>query len=219
MNAPFLRQEIEPLIASGDHKTAARLLTELWTQEKSFSSASFLISYYEQLRPELSLLSCRLAILRSFTVEPMVPLLRAAGFNAGIDLTVRLSEFNAHAHEILNPASALYDFAPDVVILAVQTRDAAPDLWRDFPALTSEQIQAAIDRVTGEFRNWVHVFREHSQAHLIIHNFEQPIAVSQGVLDNQLRINQSSAIRNINEGIHGITSQQPGVNILYYDGQ
>src|SRR5207253_10764141 len=94
-------------------------------------AASFLCSRYEQLRPTLNLPPYRLAILRSFTVEPMVPLLRAAAFSAGIDLTVRLSEFNAHAQEILNPASALYDFAPDVVILAVQTRDAAPDLWHD----------------------------------------------------------------------------------------
>src|SRR5438445_7449362 len=181
----------------GEAIPASQLLSELWTKDNTVSTASFIVSRYEQLRPKLNLLPYRLAILRSFTVEPMVPLLRAAAFNAGIDLTVRLSEFNAHAQEILNPASALYDFAPDVVILAVQTRDAAPDLWRDFPALTSEQIQAAIDRVTGECRNWVHVFREQRQAHLIIHNFEQPIAVSQGVLDNQLQINQSSAIRQL----------------------
>src|SRR5437899_10352573 len=118
----------------------------------------------------------------------MVPLLRAAAFRVGSDLTVRLSEFNAHAQEILDSASALYDFAPDVVILAVQTRDAAPDLWRDFPGLSSEQIQAAIDRVTGEFRNWVHAFRRHSQAHLIIHDLEQPIAVCHCVLDPPLQL-------------------------------
>ncbi len=200
MNTSELRQEIDRWIAADDVAGATRSLAELWAKDNSSPAASFLCSRYEQLRPTLNLPPYRLAILRSFTVEPMVPLLRAAAFSAGIDLTVRLSEFNTHAQEILDPASALYDFAPDAVILAVQTRDAAPDLWRDFPALTSEQIQAAIDRVTGEFRNWVHVFREHSQAHLIIHNFEQPIAVSQGVLDNQLQINQSSAIRQLMRG-------------------
>ena len=78
--------------------------------EKSLTSASFLVSYYEQLRPKLNLLSCRLAVLRSFTVEPMVPLLRAAAFNAGIDLALHLSDFNAHAQEILDSQSALYAF-------------------------------------------------------------------------------------------------------------
>lgn len=218
MNTSELRQEIDRSIAADDVAGATRSLAELWAKDYSSPAASFLCSRYEQLRPNLNLLPYRLAILRSFTVEPIVPLLRAAAFNAGIDLTIRLSEFNAHAQEILDPASALYDFAPDVMILAVQTRDAAPDLWRDFPGLSPEQIQAAIDRVTEEVRNWIHIFRQHSQAHLVIHNFEQPIAVSQGVLDSQLDVSQSPAIRQINEGFRRLASQHPGVYILDYDG-
>ena len=50
----------------------------------------------------VSLTPCRLAILRSFTVEPVVPLLRAAAFLGGIDLTVKTGEFNAYAQEILD---------------------------------------------------------------------------------------------------------------------
>jgi FkbH-like protein len=218
VNTSELRQEIDRSIAADDVAGATRSLAELWAKDYSSPAASFLCSRYEQLRPNLNLLPYRLAILRSFTVEPIVPLLRAAAFNAGIDLTIRLSEFNAHAQEILDPASALYDFAPDVMILAVQTRDAAPDLWRDFPGLSPEQIQAAIDRVTEEVRNWIHIFRQHSQAHLVIHNFEQPIAVSQGVLDSQLDVSQSPAIRQINEGFRRLASQHPGVYILDYDG-
>jgi FkbH-like protein len=218
MNGPFLRQEIEPLIASGDHKTAARLLTELWTQEKSFSSASFLISYYEQLRPELSLLSCRLAILRSFTVEPMVPLLRAAAFSAGIDLALHLSDFNAYAQEILDPQSALYAFSSDAVILALQTRDVAPDLWHDFSALTADQVQAAIARVTAEFRNWVRSLRNHSEAHLVIHNLEQPTIPNRGVLDGRSADGQNAAIQQINRQVQEIACGYPGVYVLDYNG-
>ena len=217
MNAPFLRQEIEPLIASGDHQTAARLLTELWTQEKSFSSASFLISYYEQLRPKLSLLPCRLAILRSFTVEPMVPLLRAAAFNAGIDLALHLSDFNAYAQEILDPQSALYAFSSDAVILALQTRDVAPDLWHDFSALTADQVQAAIARVTAEFRNWVRTLRNHSEAHLVIHNLEQPTIPNRGVLDARSADGQNAAIQQINRQVQEIASGHAGVYVLDYD--
>jgi len=218
MNGPFLRQEIEPLIASGDHKTAARLLTELWTQEKSFSSASFLISYYEQLRPELSLLSCRLAILRSFTVEPMVPLLRAAAFSAGIDLALHLSDFNAYAQEILDPQSPLYAFSSDAVILALQTRDVAPDLWHDFSALTADQVQAAITRVTAEFRNCVRAFRNHSEAHLVIHNLEQPTIPNRGVLDGRSADGQNAAIQQINRQVQEIASGYAGVYVLDYNG-
>ncbi len=96
MNTSELRQEIDRLIAADD-AGATRSLAELWAKDNSSPAASFLCSRYEQLRPKLNLLPYRLAILRSFTVEPLVPLLRAAAFSAGIDLTVRLSEFKTHA--------------------------------------------------------------------------------------------------------------------------
>ena len=97
MNTSELRQEIDRLIVADDVAGATRSLAELWAKDNSSPAASFLCSRYEQLRPTLNLPPYRLAILRSFTVEPMVPLLRAAAFSAGIDLTVRLSEFKTHA--------------------------------------------------------------------------------------------------------------------------
>jgi FkbH-like protein len=217
VNTSDLRQEIDRQIAAGDARGALRSLTELWLRDRSASTASFTCSRYEQLRPKLDLLPYRLAILRSFTVEPMVPLLRAAAFSAGIDLTVHLSEFNAHAQEILDPASALYSSEPDAVLLAVQARDIAPDLWHDGSALSPEQIQAATTRITGEFRGWVRSFRQHSDAHLIIHNLEQPEFASRGIFDSQIEENQSAAIRRINEALRIAAAQQTGVYILDYD--
>jgi len=73
-----LRSEIDHLIADGDSAPASLLLRELWTRDSSSSAASFVVSRYEQLRPQLNLLPYRLVMLRSFTVEPMVPLLRAS---------------------------------------------------------------------------------------------------------------------------------------------
>jgi FkbH-like protein len=218
VTAPSLRQEIDRLIASGQGETASRSLAALWGAEKSLSNASFLISRYEQLRPKLNLLPFRLAILRSFTVEPMAPLLRAGAFNAGIDLALRLSDFNAHAQEILDPHSALYSFSPDAVILALQTRDVAPDLWRDFSVLTADQVQAAIARVAAEFRNWVQIFRRQSHAHLVTHNLEQPTIPNRGLLDGQSVDGQTAAIQQINRLIQTVAAEQTGVYVLDYDG-
>jgi len=217
VNASDLRQEIDRLIASGDVEAALRSLAELWSQEKSSSTASFLVSRYEQLRPKLNLLSYRLAILRSFTVEPLVPFLRVAAFNMGIDLALHLSDFNAHAQEILDPHSTLYSFSPDAVILALQTRDVAPDLWRDFSALRADQVQAAIARVAAEFRNWVQALRKKSQAHVVIHNLENPAITSRGVLDSQSGDGQTAAIQQINQLIQTIAAGHAGVYVLDYD--
>ncbi len=217
MNSTEARQEIDRLIAAHDAPAAARALADLWAHEANPSAAGFVVPRFEQLRPALKLQPYRLAILRSFTVEPMVPLLRAAAFCAGLDLVVHVSDFNAHVQAIMDAGSPLYGFAGDAVILAVQTRDVAPELWNDFTGLTADQVQSAVTRVSGEFRNWIRVFRNKSQAHLIVHNLEAPDTPSGGLLDGQSANGQSVAIAEINRNLQQAASENTGVHILDYD--
>jgi len=212
-----LRQEIERLIPSGESAAASRVLAELWAQDSSASSASFVVARFEQLREKLNLRPYRLAILRSYTVEPMIPLLRAAAFIAGIDLTVQLSEFNAYVQEIVDPESLLYKFNPDAVILATQTRDLAPELWRDYSRMSAEQVQSSSSQITKDFRSWVRRFRTHTQAHLILHNFEQPGIPNRGLLDDQSNDSQRSAIEQINRELSSLAAETVGVYVLDYD--
>ena len=213
-----LRQEIDRLIAEDKTAAAGSLLAELWTKESTASTAAFVVSRYEQLRGKVGFVAYRLAILRSYTVEPLVPLLRAAAFSAGLDLAVHLSDFNAHVQEILDPSSALYRFTPDVVILALQTRDVAPELWRDFPDLDVAGTQAVVDRVVADIRGWIRNFRSRSNAHLIVHNLEQPPNPSQGILDNQVERSQVAAVQSINRALRAVAAQNPSVYVLDYDG-
>jgi FkbH-like protein len=217
VNNSEARQEIDRLIAAGDLTTAARALADLWVHEASPSAASFVVQRFEALRQNLKLQPYRLAILRSFTVEPMVPLFRAAAFCAGIDLTIYVSDFNAYVQDMVDSGSTLYAFAPDAALLAVQTRDVVPEFWDDFGSLKEEQIHAIVKRVSSEFRDWVRAFRKHSPAHLILHNLEQPMNPSRGLLDAQQRDGQTTAIADINTAIRNLASEQVGIYVLDYD--
>ena len=217
MNNSEARQEIDHLIAAGDLTSAARALADLWVHEASPSAASFVVQRFEALRKNLKLQPYRLAILRSFTVEPMVPLFRAAAFCAGIDLTIYVSDFNAYVQAMVDSGSTLYAFAPDTAFLAVQTRDVVPEFWDDFGSVKEEQIHAIAQRVSSEFRDWVRAFRKHSPAHLILHNLEQPMNPSWGLLDAQQRDGQTAAIADINTAIRNLASEQVGIYVLDYD--
>src|SRR4051794_15879285 len=89
-----LRGQIDGAIGSGEWQQAARGLRTLWESDAGAPVAGFVVSRFEKLRGHLELTPHRCAILRSFTVEPMVPLLRAAAFVSGIDLTIHLGDFN-----------------------------------------------------------------------------------------------------------------------------
>src|SRR5919201_2089695 len=135
---PPARTEIDGLIAEGRSHAASRRLAEFWANDRSPASAAFVVSRFERLRGSIDFLPYRVAIVRSFTVEPVVALLRAEAFTFGIDLTVHVGDFGAYAQEILDGGSSLYRFGPDAMIFAVVTRDIAPDLSRDYADLTPE---------------------------------------------------------------------------------
>jgi FkbH-like protein len=210
------REEIDSLIASDDAAGASLRLAELWQRERGPAVASFLASRYEKLRGARHFTKHRVAMLRSFTLEPTIALLRAAAFVSGIDLSVHLGDFNAYPQEFLDGASSLYRFAPDTVILAVQTRDIAPELWNGYADLSPAAVSASIARVIGSFRSWVKAFRQRSPANLIFHALAPPPIPSLGVLDAQSETSQLAAIGQINDGLRAICREHRGVYLLDY---
>jgi FkbH-like protein len=199
MDQPDQRIIIDTLIESGDVSAAARALSTAWDRQPSAAFAGFVAARFDKLRPQLPLLPYRVAILRSFTVEPVLPILKASAYARGIALDLHTGEFNAYAQELLDPESALYRFQPDAVILAVQTRDIGE------PA-------SALSRFSG----WISAFRRHSQAALIVHNLDVPPPAG-GILDAQQEAGESESIRAINRGLTALAREHRGVYILDYD--
>lgn len=212
-----LRAEVDNLIAEGAFDLASRRMAELWRRDPGAGTASFVTSRLDELRDNFALAKFRLAILRSFTVEPIVPLLRAEAFAYGIDLAVHVGDFNAYVQDILDSQSSLYRFAPNAVVLAVRTDQAAPELWRDFADLSPEAAQQAAERVVRGYEQWIATLRKHSPAALIVHSLEGPASPSLGVLDDQSEAGQSELIRHINRELRRIAGAFHGVYILDYD--
>lgn len=212
-----LRHEIDRAIASGSTRSAASLIDELWRRQPNLASAAFLVSRIDQLREQLNCTTFRVAILRSFTLEPAVSLLRAAAFRYRLDLQVNVGGFNAYMPEILDADSFLYRSNPHAAILAVSTADIAPELWQDYSALTPTSVQEIIRRVCRDLEQAVVSFRRHSQAALVVHTLEIPARAAFGILDSQLEVSQSEAIQIINQELRRIARRQHGVYILDYD--
>ena len=211
------RDEIDRLIGDGRQAQAYTLLGALWRGNPGPANAGFIVSRWEKMRPIGVTVDAGIAITRSFTIEPAISVLRAAAVVNGIDLTVELGGFNTYAQEILDPGSALYRLSPDIVILAIQTRDIAPDLWNDFTDLSVEQCKAAIDRVSTDYRQWIEAFRRNSKATLIVHGLELPSWPSWGTLDGRLPNSQAIGIRHINDSLRQFATEQSGVYVLDYD--
>lgn len=191
-------------------------LEELFRLQPAGSTASFVLSHAAALQKLTPMTPMRVAVLRSFTVEPLVSPLRAAALLAGIEAEVKLGEFNSYAQEVLDPASWLYRYEPGVAILAVQTRDLAPELWDAVP-LDAGALEAIETRVLETFESILRAFRSHSAASLLIHALELPVMAAHGLLDDQSEAGQSGAVRRINAGLRRLVAGYRGVYVLDYD--
>ena len=221
-NPANLRVEIDRHISDGDFDSAVRRLRELWRRDASAATASFMISHLDQLRGKISsssftLTRFKLAILRSFTVEPIVPLLRAEAFAYGIDLEVQVGDFGAYVQEILDGNSSLYAFEPDAVVLAVRTDAAAPELSVNFADLAPAAASQAADRAVHTYQQCIGAFRKNSQAALIVHLLERPRSPSLGILDSQSEDGQAGQIERINRELQRLAGENRGTYILDYD--
>lgn len=156
----------------------------------------------------------RVMVLRNFTIEPIEPLLRVAGYRAGLHIEVAYSGYEPGAHETFDTLGAE---GPDVVVLALRLEELAPSLTRDFlqtdPGATKGIADSAIDHVVTLARS----VRERTGASLLVHNFVAPLAPSAGLSDAQHPNGQLNLVRAMNIALAEEVQGIDGAHLLDVD--
>lgn len=213
-----VRQAIDAAIAGGDFVAARAMLATFDLLSIDAASASYIISRFERMKGHIPLRPFKLAILRSFTLEPIAPVLRAVGLLAGLDIDVRFGGFKTFSQELLDANSFLDAYVPDAVFLAVQARDIAPVLWERFTDLNEDQIEAEIRQVVGSYRDLISAYRARHSAPLVVHNLQLPPIPSNGAFDAQRSHGQVAALAKINRQLTQLRTEFNNVYLLDYDG-
>ncbi len=109
-------------IASPD--LAARTLRPLIVPTLDYSAADTFLRVFRKLKTALPAGPLRkIAILGSFTTSQLASLTELFLFAAGITAEIYQADFGVYRQEILDPASPLHSFRPDILFLAVNRRD------------------------------------------------------------------------------------------------
>ncbi|WP_434456108.1 HAD-IIIC family phosphatase [Stutzerimonas urumqiensis] len=112
----------------------------------------------------LGLTSLRVAVLSSHTVDHLLPAVRVAGLGRRLALSLYVAPYGLYRQALLSDDRALADFAPQVVVLALDARDAPLQLPLD---ASEAEVVAAIDGRVGELRQLWRRARERHAAQVI----------------------------------------------------
>jgi FkbH-like protein len=187
--------------------------------EPTYSAYTAVGNALESVAPEATdLPRLRVAILRNFTLDPMVPVIKGEIALAGFCPAIYLGDYDTIARDVLDPHSALYAFQPDLVIVAQWMEALAPALVTSFLSLSSQQVKAEIERVLTTVGEFVAALRRHTDAPILINNFPLLSYPTLGILDAQSESYQTHTILKLNLELLRRLRQTRDVYLVDYMG-
>lgn len=155
-------------------------------KEGTYGAYNAAASAVERLNAEESgLTPLKVAVLRNFTFEPLLPVIKGEMIKAGFYPEVYVGEYDTIVQDALNPQSPLYQFAPDVILVAQWLDSSAPSLTEKFLSLSADERDEEVQRVLNTTTDILTALRRNSSAPVLINNFPLPAWVTLGVLDAQ----------------------------------
>ncbi len=167
-------------------------------------------------RQRLGLKRIRIALLASFSIEFVCDALIAQGLVEGIDVDVYQAGFNQYRQEILDPASSLYAFAPDIAVVAIEGEHLLPMLYGAFLQETSETIAAAVERAGDELAGLVSAFSQQARGLLLMHLFDPPRYPSLGIVDGKSGLSQAEWIEELNTRLRNLARDVSSLHLVDY---
>lgn len=159
----------------------------------------------------------RVAVLRNFTVEPVDAYMSVKGAAAGIAVDVQISGYDTLVRDSLATESWLFDFQPDVVVIALSLENLAPNFFNRFLTLSASQASEATRQAASITRQIVSRIRERTTATIAIHNFALPRHPLEGLAETSSMTSLTNRIRSLNQELVALASSMGNVFIVDFE--
>ncbi len=177
-----LRSAVERAVSEGDYSHALHFAETLWLHAPILTTAGFLKTALAPVTEGAVFPRKRIDIFRSYTVEPLAPLIEAMGLLSRYVLEVRIGQYNAYIQDLI---SAPTD--SDAVVVALHTRTAAPALWQGG---SDAEMRQASRWLEDNLRTALEAYRGRSAAPVAIQLLDYPRGAA--LDDRKLRLDEAN---------------------------
>ncbi len=159
----------------------------------------------------------RVAVLRSYTAEPLEPILKLRLLLDGLNPTFWFGGYNQHAQEILDPNSALYAFAPQVVLLLLRIDEILPAFVDDFASLSPAEWEKQLTSLAGSLEGLLERLEESVRAPILVQNLMLAGRSFFGRFDAQQPDGQVYLLQQFNRALSAACSRRRGAFVWDFD--
>jgi FkbH-like protein len=206
-----LRRCIKDAISRQDAIATVRHGRELLETSGKPADVMFCASSFagiaDALKDQLQARKLKAYVVRSVTVEPILPFLTTEAVLSNYVLELQVGGYGSYVDEMLSPQSALAKFKPDLVFVLLDLEEMAgrlPDLCADgIGAGVEEEIEECLARMAQMLRN----FRTGNSARLLLQGLVVPGVTSLGdVGDANLPHSLTNAVQRLNQRLAALCS-------------
>jgi FkbH-like protein len=159
----------------------------------------------------------RVALLRSYTAEPIEPILRLRLLLEGFRPSFWIGGYNQYAQEILDERSRLYEFRPDLVVMMIRLEEVMPDFVEEFGSRPSSHWEDRVAQKVRELGGLVERIEAAFPAQVIVQSMTLSHGGYFGINDPQRPDGQSSLVQRCNQGLAAEFAKRKGVYLWDFD--
>lgn len=211
VQSPDLRNRIREAVTRGDAGAVLSLSRQLLAASEKTADVMFCAATFRQmgdaLCSQLGLKKLKTYVVRSVTLEPVLPFLTVAAVMDGYVLDVSMGGYGSYVDELLNPDGELGRSRPDLVLVVLDMEELAgrlPESCADgIGSGVEQEIEDCAERVGQLLRS----FRASSNARLLLQGLVLPDRTSLGdVADANLPHSLTNALASLNRKLAGLCS-------------
>ncbi len=160
----------------------------------------------------------RVAVLSSCTMGFLEPFLRVELRRLGVPAELFFGGFGEIESLVLDPASALHRYQPDLVVVALRPEDMFPDLVARIGSEDGHEFAGALTSVIDRVRGLLQSIAAQARWTTLVANFAVPEPAAFGLGDASVHGSRSALVAQANHQLHATVCETPGAFVWDYAG-
>ena len=159
----------------------------------------------------------RVALLRSYTAEPMEPVLKMRLLLEGYRPTIWIGGYNQYVQEVLDAGSGLHQFRPNLILMMIRLEEVMPDFVEGFATRPSSEWEERVASKVRELGALAERIEKAFPAQVVVQNMTLPFGGYFGIHDPQRPDGQSYLVQKFNQGMAAEFAKRKGVYLWDFD--